>query len=320
MRSKRTAFTLVELLVVISIIGMLMAILLPAIGAATESARATQCRNRTKQITLAMLGYESRNQAFPGYTDGKEEEGEPIQMSWLVALMPDLERQDIFDNYNPANFEELSDTYLDFLVCPSNPPLKKNAVTSYVANAGYDKRDAAGCGVFHTAWPLRDARTRKKTIHQRTTLDKISAGDGASMTLVMSENLQATSWMETAFFNRSASAADIPAVKNGTPHNVFVYTNRSNPNDAYKINSKEDERGRPWPPNAPSTEVNARPSSEHRGGVTVGFADGHAEFLRDSIDYTVYARLMSPEGKKCNKNQDGSGIDHSIVLSDTDYK
>ena len=99
-RFKRTAFTLVELLVVITIIGMLMAILLPAVGAATESARAAQCKNRVKNIALAMANYESRNSGFSGYIDGAEDrEGNTVPFSWLVAVMPDLERQDIYDRW-----------------------------------------------------------------------------------------------------------------------------------------------------------------------------------------------------------------------------
>lgn len=324
-RSKRTAFTLVELLVVISIIGMLMAILLPAVGAATESARAAQCKNRVKQLGLAMAGFESRQQSFPGYVDGIERGNEAVPHSWLVSIMPEMERQDVYDQYGNSNFEA---PFLDFLVCPSDPPLTKGPLTSYVVNAGFAERDAAGCGVAHTAWPVR-ASNGKKVIHQKTSLDKISAGDGASTTILLSENIQAKSWGPStrstpendyiSFFNQSASATEIPAVKNGVPANVIVYHNDRDPGEAFKVNSKFDDRGNPWSPTANPTLVNARPSSEHRGGVNVAFADGHVEFLKEDIQYDVYARLLSPDGKKCNKSI-GGGIDHTVILSDTDYK
>ena len=63
----RPAFTLVELLVVITIIGMLMALLMPAISAAREQARRTHCLNNEHQLGVAMLAYESNRKSFPGW-------------------------------------------------------------------------------------------------------------------------------------------------------------------------------------------------------------------------------------------------------------
>ena len=64
-RAKRSGFTLVELLVVIAIIGILVALLLPAIQAARESARRTQCKNQIRQVGLAILNYEIIEEAIP---------------------------------------------------------------------------------------------------------------------------------------------------------------------------------------------------------------------------------------------------------------
>lgn len=82
----RNAFTLVELLVVIAIIGILMALLLPAIQAAREAARRSQCRNNMKQLALAVLNYESAHQVFPEGVMG----GEGAAWSAVVANFLDV--------------------------------------------------------------------------------------------------------------------------------------------------------------------------------------------------------------------------------------
>ncbi|MEX2309027.1 MAG: DUF1559 domain-containing protein [Pirellulales bacterium] len=110
-------FTLVELLVVIAIIGILVALLLPAIQAAREAARRAQCSNNIKNVALAVLNYESSNKVLPvGSTfptvDSKGDPTPAIQAnidftsSWIVLSLPYLEYQELFDSFvfkNPAN-------------------------------------------------------------------------------------------------------------------------------------------------------------------------------------------------------------------------
>ena len=129
----RGAFTLVELLVVIAIIGVLVALLLPAVQAAREAARRTQCQNNLKQLALGVLNYESANKVFP--PSGQWGEGVPgkefnstgdIYANWAALALPYLEQQTIYDAIDHTvpmthpNNRVARGTRLSFMECPSD--------------------------------------------------------------------------------------------------------------------------------------------------------------------------------------------------------
>lgn len=102
---RRTAFTLVELLVVIAIIGILVALLLPAVQAAREAARRAQCQSNLKNVSLAVLNYETTNGEFPA---ALEHDG-PIpnlgrnvtyNNTWLIEVFPYMEEQALADSFD----------------------------------------------------------------------------------------------------------------------------------------------------------------------------------------------------------------------------
>lgn len=131
MTSKRSAtthlgFTLVELLVVIAIIGILVALLLPAVQAAREAARRIQCANNLKQIGLAMLNYESSNKTLP-YGSPYKGTIATIGGPWSTLIMPYLEQQTLFDEIDfnvqmgHRNNAEIVAQVVSAYVCPSDP-------------------------------------------------------------------------------------------------------------------------------------------------------------------------------------------------------
>ncbi len=99
-RPHRAAFTLVELLVVIAIIGILIALLLPAVQAAREAARRVSCSNNLVQLSIAMQNYEMANEALPpGVTDPVSPVlSTPVGMhhGWLIHLLPFLEQKNAY--------------------------------------------------------------------------------------------------------------------------------------------------------------------------------------------------------------------------------
>ena len=126
----RSAFTLVELLVVIAIIGLLVAMLLPAVQAARESARATQCKNHLKQIALAAdLFHDSYSAYPPARYQPRPKEAAPYdcggdETTWLVRILPYVERdavEDLWDySQSYANHPDAArEQRLPFYACPS---------------------------------------------------------------------------------------------------------------------------------------------------------------------------------------------------------
>ncbi len=156
-RSSRRGFTLIELLVVIAIIGVLIALLLPAVQAAREAARRAQCTNNLKQIGLGMHNFESGRGAFPRsgehpvtWTDGAVYKSQDFQSAFTL-IMPYMEQTVVFNAYNmdvrhnlPANYTA-SATSLNSLLCPSNGLAGDRTGGNGKDDLGYGCSDYAVC-------------------------------------------------------------------------------------------------------------------------------------------------------------------------------
>jgi prepilin-type N-terminal cleavage/methylation domain-containing protein len=124
-RRGRIAFTLVELLVVIAIIGVLVALLLPAVQAAREAARRAQCFNNLKQIGIAVLNFDSAKGRFPA---GATAAGTGIQSvnssTWSVDILPFAEQPAVYalwdrtQDFNRPINQRLRETFLPLYLCP----------------------------------------------------------------------------------------------------------------------------------------------------------------------------------------------------------
>lgn len=344
-RCNKVGFTLVELLVVIAIIGTLVAILLPAVQSARTRAQITQCANKLRENALATISYETSHEQFPGYVqklkrgNGKyaavghdpatgtifvrsKPDGDlPMEFSWATMILTRIDRQDIWDEIVAA--DESVQPHIRLVgtfVCPSDYDalsIPDRPALSYVANtgawdfglpphtsssirflSGNDIGDTPDNGVLLNMSSQRRLRSRLTSIR-----------DGASTTLLLSENIHRTyDWPmpgKPPWF--SWLSGDFPGMTYhgcAEQHFGMVWVINVNPQpaplqptnyDQERINRNSrgvDDFTAFWP-------NFARPASNHVSGVNVAYCDGHTQFLREDIDYTVYQSLMTARGAKC---------------------
>ncbi len=299
---KRNAFTLVELLVVITIIGALMALLIPAVSTARESARRATCLNNQKSIAFAIQTFNSTKKRLPGYLNRLPQSPDPenFRATWIGVLLPYLEKQDLYDSlYIKAAPAAENALYFELAICPSDPPTQqRNGPTSYVVNTGRPDvrptnqlpRDWAANGLIHDLW---SGQSRKPPVPTTTlSLDQVAGWDGTRNTLMLSENVQARNWTDGGVPPRSdLNPLDVEKWLGMVWHGGWQVGSSVNP--VWRINGRVAEGGET------GDNMNwARPSSYHSGGVNAQFADGHGQFLSEEIDYLVYCLIMTPQGSK----------------------
>ena len=157
-------FTLVELLVVIAIIGILVSLLLPAVGAARESGRRTQCLNNMRNLALAVHGHLSAQEKFPpasqfrtGGKFSKFSPPDPARHSMITFLLPYFEQGNVFDNFDmrfdwndtkySRNEQNAKQNLGGILICPSAPTGRENKhVSDYNAANRIDPTVSSGIG------------------------------------------------------------------------------------------------------------------------------------------------------------------------------
>jgi prepilin-type N-terminal cleavage/methylation domain-containing protein/prepilin-type processing-associated H-X9-DG protein len=306
-------FTLVELLVVIAIIGILVALLLPAVQSAREAARRMQCSNNLKQIALGMHNYATAHGVFPygsirkpGDVNAGRMPSDPSRwyddFTWTSQIGPQIEQQNWFDKFDfklsistSAN-NTARRVKIAAYACPSDG-LAENEFTSdtwarvrtnYVCNwgnTGYAQKDHSGL-TFGGA-PFTFAGFIR--------IDDIK--DGTTNTLLVSETLtpKGTDW--------EGPLGETCIATGNQSFDAFVTPNSSVPDEVNRKcptapgGTKCVVNGSDISTAIPATNHHAA-RSFHTGGVNVGLCDGSVHFFTDHIDLTVWRALATTRGKE----------------------
>ena len=292
-------FTLVELLVVIAIIGFLVALLLPAVQAAREAARRSQCQNNLKQIGLALHMHHDAYQKFPaGYIELPSTPGFD-EATWIFFILPFLEQQPLYDTIDQsatstgdhfgspgseAKLLQFLKTPLTGMLCPSD--VEVSIVLNTYARGNYAANNGIGPMGFVNAQPARGPNgvfVVNKKLGMRDLLD------GTSNTALLSELLKVP-----------GDAGDFRGLLH-YPEGPFYHHNRT-PNtnvsdDVRKSYCISIDRA---PCTGPFTAHSNRAMiysarSLHPGGVQVLLGDGAVRFVSETIHIDTRTWLGTPE-------------------------
>jgi len=304
MQRVKRAFTLVELLVVIAIIGVLVALLLPAIQAAREAARRTHCINNLKQIGIAMHLYHDANGTLPAGGRGC------CFGSWAVYLLPFLEQGNYYGTWTDGNYTALSNREfitqrVDGYTCPSDMPAISSITQNipipnhnYGVNYGntvYGQHDFQGVQFMGAPFGnvMNPDPHNARPFHGYIPFKRIA--DGLSNTVLSSELVQGQSGDLRGRILGFSGGSAITAWNTPNPSLPDIMAaGLCNPNPGDPLNPPCSTQNATSPTNNPRY-LAAR--SRHPGGVNTAMLDGSVSFYTDSVALQVWRAMFTTEGQ-----------------------
>lgn len=291
-------FTLVELLVVIASIGILIALLLPAVQAAREAARRSQCTNNLKQLALGAHNFHDNNLMLPRGADGC------CFGTWQVRVLPYMEQGNLAEQYqeNPVRYSAAPNTSdvtthrILSLTCPSDQPAQPTgSITSHnyagnFGNTGYGRQATLNGVTWQGAPFMYNSETIPVELRKVTRFGEIL--DGLSNTLLFAEVIQGQG-LDLRGFTWWGDASSFT---------TYLAPNDPSPDRIYTASYCQDTSvRRENPPCAVSTTTDPTmfaARSRHAGGVMAALTDGSVRMFSQNISLGLWRGLGTTRGSE----------------------
>ncbi len=318
--------TLPEMLVAVSVIAVLMAILLPALGLLRESSRKASCANNISRLATAFAAHDTSLSAIPGWRNavqpwtsahcGQGMEDDAACVSWTVPLLPFISEREIADWYATYSRDRVADDArlkrVSLFLCPVVAALEESTSPgplSYFVNGGTGGltlttgRQVTGDGVCVDSagnqrsqpW-YRQSGGAKEYYPEQMSLTEVAEGDGTSNTLLLAERTGTAAPIDVSWAD-----SPLPAVNNSdrsvkTLHAVLhsrgIHPGYGAPGGGQSANATENT----WMKTRGDQELRY-PSARHRDGFLTAFCDGHVTFVSNAIDEWVYTQILTSDSR-----------------------
>ncbi|EAQ81218.1 DUF1559 family PulG-like putative transporter [Blastopirellula marina] len=324
-----SGFTLVELLVVIAIIGVLIALLLPAVQMAREAARRMSCTNNQKQLGLALHNYHDTFLTFPRYNQKGEVSGASTSYSCgpHVKMLPFIEQTAVYDQIktatgnfyqNASNAESLiQNNRISGFVCPSDgvfPDSTREGNCNYPfsagSNIGWTISQTLQNGVFNFDSENNFAAITDGTTNTIMVGEHLTGDANDTIYRVVSDVVRGLSWSgnestsQGAITQATLDAAGSACEGNKSNHSSYSALRWNRGTFEYVMFNTMATPNWKYPSCMTSSSTSNHGSSSgiyaarsrHPGGVNVTLADGSVRFLTDTINLQTYHAMGSRNG------------------------